>query len=457
MKDLPTGENKMGVAPVLPLIFKMSLPAMFSMLIQALYNVVDSIFVSYVAKEALTAVSLAFPVQNLMIAVAVGTGVGINSVIARRLGEKRQEEADRAAAHGVVFALISALAFALIGFFFSRPFLAAFSDTPAVVDYGAQYLTVITVFGGFAFVQVSMEKILQATGDMLIPMISHLVGACSNIILDPIMIFGLLGFPAMGVAGAAIATVTGQAFGMTTCLLFILLKEHKVKVSLRHFRFRPQTVKDIYSVGVPSIIMQSIASVMSSGMYAILGGFSETAMTVFGVYFKLQSFVFMPVFGLNQGVMPIMGYNYGARNKKRLMAALRYGVTIAFCLMTVGMLVFMIFPQVLLSFFNADAEMYRMGVPALRYISLSFPLAAVGILLSTLFQALGFGSRSMMISLMRQLIFILPLAFIFARLGVDFVWLAFPVAECFATAVSFYFFRQIYKTRIEPLDRPADM
>ena len=338
-------ENKMGTAPVARLILSMSLPAMFSMLVQSLYNIVDSIFVAKIGESALAAVSLAFPIQTLMIAVAVGTGVGINSLISRRLGEGDRKAADRAASHGIILGAISWAVFALLGVFFSRPFFQMFSTNGAVIQAGADYLSIVTILSLGIFVEISVEKTLQATGNMIYPMIFQLIGAVINLILDPILIFGLLGFPAMGVAGAALATVLGQIISMIYSLYIVFRKDHEVTIRLKGFRFHARTVKDIYTVGAPSILMQSIGSVLNIGLNAILAGFSEAAVSVLGVYYKLQSFVFMPVFGLNQGVMPIMGYNYGARNRKRVLDALKWGCIIALCIMAVGCVLFMAFPS----------------------------------------------------------------------------------------------------------------
>ena len=335
-------QNKMGTAPMLPLIFSMALPAMFSMLVQALYNIVDSYFVAQVSEKALAAVSLAFPLQNLLIAFAVGTAVGVTSLISRRLGEGRQDEANSAATHGVVLAICTWVLFALYGAFFSTPFFELFETDQEIIRMGSSYISICCVFSFGIFVEVTLEKTLQATGNMIWPMIFQLIGAITNIILDPIMIFGLLGFPAMGVAGAAIATVTGQITAMVVASLVITFRDHDIHISFRNFRPNPKIIKDIYIVGVPSIVMQSIGTVMTMALNGILSSFSTAAYTVFGLYFKLQSFVFMPVFGLNQGLLPILGYNYGARNKRRMMSAFRCGCAIALTIMAVGMVLLQI-------------------------------------------------------------------------------------------------------------------
>lgn len=444
-------DNKMGHAPMFSLILSMSIPAMFSMLIQALYNIVDSIFVAKLGEGALTAVSLAFPVQTLIIAVAVGTGVGINSLVSRRLGEKRQEEANSAATHGIILGLLSGVLFAILGVLFTRTFFEAFTDNAAIIDMGYQYTIVVTVLSFGSFVQINVEKCLQATGNMIYPMIFQLVGAITNIILDPIMIFGLFGFPKMGVFGAALATVIGQILAMLLSLYVILKKSHLVHVTFKKFKFNFKIVKDIYAVGLPSMIMQSIGSVLVVGLNSILIAFSEAAVSVLGVYYKLQSFVFMPVFGLTQGVMPIMGYNYGAKNKERLLSALKIGIILAIIIMTLGMIVFMSIPDKLLMLFNASDEMLELGTKALRTISLCFVPAALGIMFSTLFQALGQGRKSLYMSVLRQLVIILPSAYLLSKIGLNYVWYAFPIAEVFSFGVSILFFSIIYRKTIKSL------
>lgn len=435
-----------------PLILSMAVPAMFSMLVQALYNVVDSIFVAQFDKvNALAAVSLAFPVQTLMIAVAVGTGVGLNSLISRRLGEGRREQANSAATHGIFLGICSWAVFAILGALFTRPFYEMFSQNAALVDMACDYTRVVTIFSIGVFVEVNLEKTLQATGDMIHPMFFLLIGAGTNIILDPIFIFGYLGLPAMGVTGAAIATVIGQILSMVYALWVIFRKEHEVKVELRGFRPHWRTVRDIYMVGIPSIVMQSIGSLLTACLNMILIQFTETAVSVLGVYFKLQSFIFMPVFGLNSGVMPVMGYSYGSRNKARLMGALKAGVGIAAVIMAIGTILFWAIPDKLLMIFNASEEMLAIGVPALRIISICFVPAAVGIMFSTLFQAVGMGGRSLLVSVLRQLVVILPVAIWMSRYGVNYVWTAFPIAEIIALLVSVALCVQLYNAHIKNL------
>lgn len=447
-------ENKMGVMPVGRLLISMSLPAMISMIIQALYNIVDSMFVARISEDALTAVSLAFPVQQMMISFSVGTGVGINSLISRRLGERRLEEANSAASHGLALALVTSLAFALFGIFGSKVFFRAFTEDAGIIQMGSAYTSICTILSFGVFVQICCERILQATGNMIYPMIMQLTGAIINIILDPIMIFGYFGLPAMGVAGAAWATVIGQIAAMVLSLYLVFGKEHEVKVRLKGFRFQRKTVADIYRVGLPSIIMQSIGSVMVVGMNKILIAFSTTAVAVFGAYFKLQSFVFMPVFGLTNGAMPIMGYNFGAANKKRLLQTLRYTLLFAISILLVGTLIFQLFPVPLLRLFDASPEMLEMGSYALRIISLAFVLAAIGISFSTLFQAIGQGTKSMLMSLVRQLFAILPAAYILGKAaGLKAIWFAFPISEVISLIALVFLFLSAYNKSIRNLGR----
>lgn len=436
-------ENKMGTRPVLPLLISMAIPAMFSMLIQALYNIVDSAFVAQLSEGALTAVSIAFPIQTLMLAVSIGTSVGINSLVSRRLGEQKHDEAGQAVVQGLFLMFCSWLVFFVFGVFFARPFATMFSKSPEIIDMATSYISIVTVFSIFSFYQIICEKSLQATGNMIHPMIIQLIGAIANIILDPILIFGWFGAPALGVSGAAIATVAGQAMGMSYGLYILLTKSHAMEISLKGFRVNIKSIKDIYQVGLPSMVMQSVSSVLVMGLNMILGSFSDTAVAVLGIYYKLQSFVFMPVFGLNQGLMPILGYNYGARYRDRIFAAFKYGVMIALCIMTVGTLAFNFIPEVLLQLFKPTEELIAIGVPALRIISWSFPLAAVSIIISTVFQAIGRGKFSLYVSLFRQLILVLPIAYVMSFLGLNYVWMAFPMAECIAFVISIALYRSV--------------
>ena len=458
-------ENKMGVKPMLPLLLGMSLPAMFSMMIQALYNVVDSIFVARFHPDALQAVSLAYPLQLILISFGVGTAVGVNSLIARRLGAKNYKEANAAATTGLVLAAINWLVFLLIGLLFARRFIALFTSDATVIEYGRQYLTVVLCFSLGMVTSCMGEKILQSTGNMIFPMITQLIGAIVNIIFDPLLIFGIGFFPRMGVLGAAIATVFGQFCSMTFILIVLFVKKHDVKITFKGFRLQKDVLKNIYAVGFPAIIMQSIGSVMVSGINAIISiadiaaEYAAAYINAFGIYFKLQSFVFMPVFGLNQGVSPIIGYNYGAHNKKRMYSAFRLGIIIAAAIMAAGMLLFQLAPEWLLSLFQSDAAtdsaanslLVEVGVPVLRIISLSFIMAALGIMFSTLFQAIGKGFYSMIMSVSRQLVILLPVAYLLSKVNMTAMWYAFPIAEVVCLGIAIIFFIKLQRNELSKL------
>ena len=435
-------ENKLGIMPVGKLLVVMSVPTMFSMLIQALYNIVDSIFVSHYSEKALTAVSLAFPMQMLMFSFAIGTSVGVCSVISRRLGERRLEEAQKAAQTGYTIELMLMVVFVLIGAFLSKPFIRLYTSDAELISMTSVYLQICMMLSIGSFVNVFCEKALQSTGDTIHPMIIQASGAIFNVIFDPILIFGYLGFPAMGVAGAAYATVAGQIFAMFMGIVFLKRNRH-LSVRLLRPRLYRDSAQDIIKVGLPAVIMQGIGTIMTSLMNAILITFDVLATTVFGVYFKLQSFVFMPIFGMNSGLMPILGYNYGAKNKPRMMRALKLGVMFAFIFMSLGTLIFNLFPDALLGLFNASDSLKSLGEVALRLISLSFPLAAISIILGALFQAMGDGFYSMIVSIIRQLFILIPCAWLFGRLfGLNAVWFSFLTAEVFALALSLFFFRK---------------
>ncbi|MBR5292593.1 MAG: MATE family efflux transporter [Clostridia bacterium] len=446
-------QNKMGYLPVPGLILKMSLPMMVSMLVLATYNVVDSIFVSRISENALTAVSLVFPFQMIITAVAVGTAAGANSLIARRLGAQDQDSADRAAANGIFLSVVSGLFFFVFFLLLTPALIGIFKPDAEITDYAITYLSWVGIPAIFACVQVMEEKILQATGNTIHSMLIQLIGAVFNLIFDPILIFGLLGFPALGVAGAAIATVGGQMVGMIFGAFLIFSKKCLVKVNFKRFRPSLRTIKDIYVVGIPSIFLQMVGSVMNVGINKILIAFTPTAVSVMGVYFKLQSFVFMPVFGLNSGTMPIIGYNFGARNRKRVMDALKYGSLYAFCVMMLGLLLFQSCAPFMLNLFDASPAMLEIGVPALKTISLCFPMAALGIMFSSLFQAIGNGRLSLLMSALRQLIILLPAAFIFSKIwGLSAVWYAFPVAEIFALIFASIMLVKVYNAQIRYLE-----
>lgn len=443
--DSIQGENKMGTMPMTKLILTMSLPAIFSMTIQALYNIVDSIFIGQYDLNGLTAMSFAFPLQMLLIAVTVGTAVGVNSLVSRKLGEKNFSEANSAATHGLITCIFSYAIFLLLGIFAVKPFMNAYTDNAIIVEYGVQYLTVVLCFSIFSIIQVMIEKTLQATGNMIFPMLFQLVGAVVNIIFDPLLIFGVGFFPEMGVMGAAVATVFGQFCGMLFAVIVLFCMKHEVKVSFKNFRLNFSSLKNIYAVGFPSIIMQSIGSIMIIGLNAILAP-SEASVTVLGIYYKLQSFVFMPCFGLNQGVMPIIGYNYGARNRKRLYSAFKRGIIIAVIIMTIGTLLMWTIPDLLISMFGGTQEIMSIGESAFRIISLCFIPAAAGILFTTLFQAVGKGIRSLLMSFCRQLVLILPIAYLLSVIfDLSAVWYAFPIAEIFSLLLAICFFINLVK------------
>ena len=456
-------KNKMGTEPIVPLIIKMSLPAMFSMLIQALYNVVDSVFLGYYGQgsEALTAVSLAYPLQLLLIAFVVGTGVGINSLIARRLGEGDVKNAQNVAMTGIILGVATWIVFALMGIFASRPFITfmAGSENTQIIDYGVEYIFIVLVFSLGIFIQVMIEKSIQATGNMIIPMASHLIGAVTNIVLDPIFIFGLGPIPSMGVKGAAIATVLGQWLSMLILVVTVCVKKFAIKFSFKGYKLSTKTIKEIYSVGLSGIVMQSIGAVLLSAINIIINlspspaDVNTAAQTVYGLYFKIQSFIFMPVFGLNQGISPIMSFNYGAKCKERLLKTLKIGLIIAFSIMLLGTLLFQIIPGQILSLFDVDEQILSIGNKALRTISICFLPASVGVIFTALFQAVGKGMRSLLMSVLRQLVLIIPLAFLLSKISIDAMWFAFPISEFVAMVVAILFFIDLNKKDFSKLGK----
>ena len=455
----PASENKMGVMPENKLLLNMALPMIISMLIQACYNIVDSYFVSKLSEDALNAVSLAFPVQNLMIAVAVGTGVGINALLSRSLGQKDFDRANRTAMNGLLLEVVSGLVFTALGLTCARLFYTIQTDIPGIIAYGVDYLAIIAGCSMGIFVSVATERLVQATGRTVYAMVIQGTGSVINLILDPILIFGLFGFPRLEVAGAAVATVATVA-GQIVCglvrLYLSLTHNPELQMSWKGLKPSREIIGGIYSVGLPSIIMQSIGSVMVFGMNQILIAFTSTATAVFGIYFKLQSFIFMPVFGMNNGMVPIVAYNYGARKPERIIKTVRLAVIYAVCIMAVGFALFQLFPDVFLSLFEAEGEdagdLLAIGVPALRIISTSFLLAGFCIVSGSVFQALGHGVLSLAVSVVRQLIVLLPAAFLLARLGgLHMVWWAFPFAELFSTTLTAVFLCWVYKKEVAPM------
>ena len=448
---MQTKENKMGVMPIDKLLISMSLPMMISMLVQALYNIVDSIFVAKLSENALTAVSLAFPLQTLLIAVATGTGVGMNALLSKSLGEHNFKKANKIADNTAFIYAISYIVFLILGFTIVRPFYASQIGNADVeiMELGIDYLSTVMIFSFGLFTQIFFERLLTSTGRTIFSMTSQLCGAITNIILDPIMIFGLLGFPKMGVTGAAVATVIGQCVAGIVAGTCNHKYNHDVSLSFKGFRPDIRLIGHIYAVGIPSIIMQSIGSIMTYSMNRILIEFSSTATAVFGVYFKLQSFFFMPVFGLNNGITPIIAYNYGAGQRKRMLKTIKLSMLVAFCLTFIGFLCFEGIPQILLGMFNASDEMLTIGVPALRIIGIHYLIAWFCIVSGTVFQALGKAFFSMIVSIMRQLFVLIPAAYILAKLGgLHVVWWSFPIAEVISLMVSSFFLVRINRTII---------
>ena len=447
MQNQPIQENKMGVMPINKLLISMSLPMMISMLVQALYNIVDSIFVSRVSEDALTAVSLAFPVQSLMIAVAAGTGVGVNALLSRRLGEKNLKDVTRAATNGIFLYVLSYLAFALFGMTGAGFFFKTQTEDPTILAHGTAYLSIVTTLSFGLFGQIIFERLLQSTGKTVYSMYAQATGAIVNIILDPILIFGWFGLPRLEVAGAAIATVIGQMCALGIGLFLNVKYNKEISISFKGFKPNGKTIKRIYAVGFPSIIMQSIASVMTYGLNQILMGFKETAVAVFGVYFKLQSFIFMPIFGLNNGMVPIIAYNLGAKKKDRMVKTVKLSILYATGLMAIGLIIMQLFPGDLLKIFDASKDMLAIGIPALRIISLHFLLAGFCIIVTSVFQAIGKGLISMFISIARQLVVLLPAAYLLSLLGnVNYVWFAFLIAEAASLIMCIICLRRVYKT-----------
>ena len=452
-ENVKTPENKMGVQPIGKLIISMSVPMMISMLVLALYNIVDSIFVSRIGEDALTAVSLAFPIQNLMIAVSTGTGVGINAFVSKYLGAKEYEKANSIANNGIYLAIFSYIGFALFCGIFGGPLIRAMAgdgQNADIIRYGTEYIHIVGLMSFGLFIQMVMERLIQSTGKTMYSMVTQIVGAVINIILDPIFIFVF----DMEVVGAALATVLGQIIACGLAIWFNLRKNPELTINLKKYRLSGSAVRDIYSVGIPSIVMGSIGSLMTFGMNRLLMGFTSTAAAVFGAYFKVQSFVFMPVFGLNNGIVPIIAYNYGAQKRKRIIEAMRLGLTYAGGIMLLGTLVFQIFPKQLLGMFNPSDAMLEIGVPALRIISLSFICAAIGIVFTSVFQALGNGMLSLIASVIRQLVVLLPAAYLLSRIGLNAIWWAFLIAEAVCITVLFFFMRNLYNEKIKTI--PAE-
>ena len=459
---MQTKENKMGFQNVNSLLLGMAVPMIISMLVQALYNIVDTMFVSKLGQDALTALSLAFPVQNLLIAVSVGTGVGVNALLSRSLGEKNHKRADRVAENGVFLSMTSAFVVMILGFTVVKPFFASFGSSKNVIALGTDYLSICMIFSFGLFGQVMFEKLLQSTGKTAYSMVVQLVGAVTNIILDPIMIYGLFGFPELGVKGAALATVTGQIIALFVGIMINAKFNREINVSAKgSMTPDKEIIKRIYAVGIPSICMASIGSVMNvcvnQTMRLFSAGIAATGQAVFGIYFKLQSFVFMPIFGLNNGMVPIVAYNFGAKNPERIKKTIKLSVMYACLIMTIGLLAFQVFPEALLRIFDTGGddmkEIIRIGKPMMRSISLSFIAAGYCIVAGSVFQALGKGMLSLIVSVLRQLVVLVPVAFLIAYFTRDItlMWLSFPIAEIASLTLSFIFMKKIYKNDIDPL------
>lgn len=445
-------ENKMGVMPVTKLLLNMSLPIMLSMLVMTCYNIVDSIFVAQINENALTAISLAFPVQTLMIAVSIGTAIGVNALLAMKLGQKDSDAVNKIAINGLFLSVCSFIAFFILGFLFTKPYLKTQTGDEQIIQFGSEYLKIITMASFTLFVSTMSDRLLQATGRTFYTMITQLVGAITNIILDPLMIFGIGPFPKMGMAGAAWATVIGQILSALVSLYFNLKKNPDIHFKLKGFKPDSLIIGQIYKIGIPSILLQSINSVTTYGMNLILGTFSATAIAVYGVYFKLNSFVFMPVFGLTTGMVPIVSYNYGAGNAERIKKTVKSTILIAVSIMIFGIIIFELFPAELLMLFKASEHMLGIGCTAMRIIAPSFIGAAIAITLGSTFQALGKSFLSMTVSFVRQLVVLLPVAYFLSRSGkLENVWFCFLVAEIFAISLSLFFMQRIKKTMLDKL------
>ena len=450
-------ENKMGTMPVGKLLISMSVPMMISMMVQAFYNVVDSYFVAKISENALTAVSHAFPLQSLMIAFATGTGVGINALLSMRLGQKNFEEVNKSALNGIFLSVLTTIAFMIIGFTVPGPYFRSQSETAEIIDYGIKYTRIVLIFSFGLFGGLTFERLLQGTGKTVLSMVAQLAGAITNIILDPILIFGLIGLPKMEIEGAAIATVIGQFVTLILAFFFNIFKNKEINFSLKKFWPSIRIIGQIYRVGVPSILLASVGSVMTYLMNKILGSFTETAVAVFGVYFKLQSIIFMPVFGMNNALVPIVAYNYGARSKKRITGTIKLGLLIALLFLAIGMALFEFIPGPLLSIFEASETMLAIGTKALRIIGFHFVPAAFSIIFLSVFQALGKGIYSMITSFVRQIIVLVPAAYLLSLTGsVDNVWWSFPIAEVVAVSIASTFMLISYKKEIAPLEKKFD-
>ncbi|MCT4619728.1 MAG: MATE family efflux transporter [Marinisporobacter sp.] len=445
--EQPIKSNRLGTEPIVPLLFKLAIPSILSMFIQAFYNVVDSIFVAKLSEKALAALSLAFPIQMILIAIGVGTGIGTSSLISRLLGSGNEKRASIAAEHVLIIAVFYGLFIGLLGILFSKYFISMFTNDPILIDYGSRYIKIILIGSLFVFISILCNNILRGEGNTFLPMITMLIGSILNIILDPLMIFGYGFFPKLGIEGAAIATVLSRAISSTFILLMLFKGKHQIKLNLKKFSFDPTILKDIYQVGFPSMTMQFLASFMIAGLNAILGSYGSTSIAALGIYFRLQSFVFMPVFGLNQGYMPIMGYNYGHKNPYRMKKTMKVAFFIAFTFTTLGFFMLQLFPRELIKMFHDSPKLLEIGTDTLKTISIAFPIIGPAIIGSTTFQAIGKGIPSLILSFLRQIILLLPLAFLLAKIdGLNLIWYAFPISECIAFIWMVFWLKKTLKT-----------
>lgn len=440
-----TNENRLGTDPILPLLIKLSIPSIFSMTIQALYNIVDSIYVGRYSVNGLSALSLAFPLEMFLISISVGTGVGGSSLISRLLGKRKTEKASRVAEHVLLLSVLYGIIVAIIGIFFSRGLISLFTDDQNLIQIATDYVRIMFIGSTFLFVPILSSDILRGEGNTFVPMVAMLIGAIINIVLDPFLIFGKGPFPELGAAGAAYATVFSRLVSGIYIIYMVLNNDKDIKVDRKKFKFDFKIIKDIYKVGLPAMIMQVLGSFMVAGLNLIVGSYNNDAIAVIGIYFKLQSFVFMPIFGLNQGYMPIVGYNYGFNKPDRMKEAIKYGLLTAFVITTFGFLLFRLIPVPLVSLFNDDPKLIKLGVHALKTISLSFPIIGVAIVASTTFQAVGKGFISLIISFLRQIIVLLPTAYLLGKVGgIDYIWYAFPFSELVSGVVLWVLFIRIF-------------
>lgn len=438
-------ENRLGVEPILPLLIKLSIPSIISMTIQALYNVVDSVYVGQYSKMGLSALSLAFPLQIILISIAVGTGVGTSSLISRLLGQGKDRKASNAAEHVLLLSLFYGLIIGIVGMFFSRDLISIFTNDINLINLATEYISVIFIGSVFLFVPMLSNNILRGEGNTFVPMVSMLIGSILNVILDPFLIFGIGPFPELGVAGAAYATVFSRFVSGIYIVYKVLNNDGDLQLNLKKFKFDFSIIKDIYSVGLPAIVMQSLASVMVGGLNIIVGSYNPDALAVVGIYFRLQNFIFMPVFGLNQGYMPIIGYNYGHNNPERMKKTIKYGLLVGFGITTFGFILFQTIPRNLILLFNDDPNLVKVGIDALKTISVSFPVIGLAIVGSTTFQAIGRGFISLSMSFLRQIIILLPAAYILGKIGgLSLVWYSFPISEFISSILLLLLFKKIF-------------